>query len=119
MGFRATSMSEGGASWVRGCLVTHESVEDTRTMKDAVFATLVLVAVAAWLSAVLHGFASLAHLSGKNSFGQMLFHGIRWFDPENFTERGQVLQRRFVRSFIAFFVVVVLLALAGVLLQGR
>jgi hypothetical protein len=33
----------------------------------------------------------------------MLFQGIRWFDAENFTPRGQVLQRRFVRSFAGFF----------------
>jgi hypothetical protein len=61
---------------------------------------------AAWLSAFVHGVWSLAHLSGKNSLGQMLFHGIRWFDAENFTPRGQELQRRFVRSFVAFFVCV-------------
>ena len=62
-----------------------------------------LLAFAAWLSAAVHGFWSLAHLSGKSSVGQMLFQGIRWFDEENFTPRGQVLQRRFVRSFAAFF----------------
>jgi hypothetical protein len=64
------------------------------------------LAFASWLSAFVHGVWSLAHLSGKNSLGQMLFHGIRWFDAENFTARGQELQRRFVRSFVAFFLCV-------------
>ena len=72
-----------------------------------------VLAFAAWLSAAIHGFWSLAHLSGKSSVGQMLLHGIRWFDPENFTARGQSLQRRFVRSFAAFFgCILALLAVA-------
>ena len=73
-----------------------------------------LLAVAAWLSAVTYGFRSLGHLSGKSSLGQMLFHGIRWFDVDNFTPRGQALQRRFVRSFAAFFGCIVALALAAI-----
>ena len=71
-----------------------------QTAKTIVFAVL---AFTTWLSAAIHGFWSLAHLSGKNSLGQMLFHGIRWFEAENFTPRGQELLRRFVRSFVAFF----------------
>jgi hypothetical protein len=75
---------------------------------------LSMLAVAAWLSAVIHGARSLGHLSGKSSLGQMLFHGIRWFDADNFTPRGQELQRRFARSFAAFFGCVVVLAMAAV-----
>jgi hypothetical protein len=60
-------------------------------------------AFVAWLSAFIHGVWSLGHLSGKTSLTQMLFYGIRWFDLENFTPRGQQLQRRFTTSFVAFF----------------
>ena len=70
---------------------------------NAIAIAIGTLAFAAWLSAVIHGVWSLAHLSGKNSLGQMLFHGIRWFDAENFTPRGRELQRRFGRSFLAFF----------------
>jgi hypothetical protein len=73
------------------------------------------VAVAAWLSAAVHGFRSLGHLSGKSSLGQMLLHGIRWFDADNFTPRGRELQRRFVRSFAAFFACIAALAIAAIL----
>jgi hypothetical protein len=75
---------------------------------------LAVLAVAAWLSAAIHGLRSLGHLSGRSSLGQMLLHGIRWFDADNFTPRGQELQRRFVRSFAAFFACVVALALAAI-----
>jgi hypothetical protein len=61
------------------------------------------LALAAWFSALFHSVRALSHLSGKNSLGQMMFHGIRFFDAENFTPRGRELQRRFVRSFVAFF----------------
>jgi hypothetical protein len=80
-----------------------------------VVGVLVAAAVAAWLSAFVHGVWSLAHLSGKNSLGQLLLHGIRWFDAENFTPRGQALQRRFVRSFAVFFACVVALIMASAL----
>lgn len=82
-----------------------------------VVVVLAVLAAASWLSAAIHGIWSLSHLSGKASLGQLLFHGIRWFDPENFTPRGQALQRRFVRSFGAFFACVLLLAMAGALLS--
>lgn len=64
------------------------------------------LAAAAWLSAVVHGLWSLAHLSGRTSLGSMLFRGIEWFNPENFSERGRALQRRFGWSFAAFFAAV-------------
>lgn len=77
------------------------------------------LAFASWLSAFIHGVWSLAHLSGKNSLGQMLFHGIRWFDAENFTVRGQELRRRFARSFVAFFFcVIALVAIAALTSSG-
>ena len=82
---------------------------------NAIVMVFALLAFAAWLSAAIHGFWSLAHLSGKNSVGQMLFHGIRWFDVENFTPRGQELQRRFVRSFVAFFGCVLGLILVAII----
>ena len=83
-------------------------------MNAAVIA-FALLAFGAWLSAAVHGVWSLTHLSGKSSLGQMLFHGIRWFDAENFTPRGQALQRRFVRSFLAFFGCVLALIAVAVL----
>lgn len=61
------------------------------------------LAGAAWLSAVIHSFWLLAHLSGKNSVWQMVIHGIRWFDDENFTPRGLVLRRRCLLSAAVFF----------------
>jgi hypothetical protein len=70
-------------------------------------------AAAAWVSAFIHGIWSLGHLSGKSSLGQMIFNGIRWFDAENFSPRGQVLQKRFGRSFIAFMFCVFGLVLAA------
>lgn len=76
-----------------------------------------VAAFAAWLSAAVHGFWSLAHLSGRKSLGALLVQGIEWFNSENFTERGQVLQRRFIRSFVAFFVLV--LAAVGIAALSR
>jgi hypothetical protein len=77
------------------------------------------LAFASWLSAFIHGVWSLAHLSGKNSLAQMLFHGIRWFDAENFTVRGQVLRRRFVRSFVSFFSCVIALVTVAALTSSN
>jgi hypothetical protein len=74
---------------------------------------LVGLAVASWLSAAVHGFWSLAHLSGRRSIGQMLFQGIQWFNAENFNPRGRVLQRRFARSCVAFLVCVLGTALVS------
>ncbi len=74
-------------------------------MQWFVFVIFALAAVA-WLSAVVHGLWSLAHLSGRRSLGQMMVRGIEWFDPENFSARGQLLQRRFRWSFAAFFAVI-------------
>jgi hypothetical protein len=71
---------------------------------------LVLFAIACcfWLSAAVHGFWALAHLSGRKSFGAMLFRSMEWFNPENFTPRGQTLQKRFTVSFAGFMAVVLL-----------
>jgi len=77
-----------------------------------------VAAFGAWLSALVHGVWSLAHLSGKNSLGQMLFNGIRWFDADNFTPRGQQLQRRFVQSFAGFFLCVLGLIAAAALMSS-
>jgi hypothetical protein len=85
------------------------------TALNAIVIVFALLAFAAWLSAAIHGFWSLAHLSGKNSAGQMLVHGVRWYDAENFTPRGQQLQRRFVRSFVAFFGCILGLMLVAIL----
>jgi len=63
---------------------------------------LTVLTIAAWASAAVHGVWSLTHLSGRTSLGWMLFRRIEWFNPENFTDRGQVLRRRFVASFAAF-----------------
>lgn len=76
-------------------------------------------AALAWLSAFVHGIWALAHLSGKSSLAQMIFGGMRWFDAENYTTRGQVLQRRFIRSFGFFFFCVVGLIIAIALAEGR
>jgi hypothetical protein len=81
---------------------------------DILVSLFAIVAFGAWLSAAVHSFWALAHLSGKNSLGQMLFHGIRWFDPENFTPRGQLLQKRFARSFIAFFLAILALGVTAI-----
>lgn len=81
---------------------------------NVVIIGLALLAAAAWGSAFTHGIWSLGHLSGKSSLGQMIFNGIRWFDAENFSPRGQVLQKRFGRSFIAFMLCVFGLVLAAV-----
>ena len=81
---------------------------------NVVMTVLGVLAFAAWLSAAIHGVRSLGHLSGKSSLGEMLFHGIRWFDADNFTPRGQELQRYFVRSAAAFFGCVVAMAMAAV-----
>jgi hypothetical protein len=75
----------------------------------------VILAGGAWLSAVVHGIASLGHLNGRISVGAMLFRGIEWFNADNFTPRGQVLQRRFVWSALGFLVAVVLVAIVGAL----
>lgn len=83
---------------------------------QVVVIVLAVLAFAAWLSAAIHGFWSLGHLSGKSSLGQMLFHGIRWFDADNFSPRGQALQRLFIRSFAAFFCCVIALMVAAVFL---
>jgi hypothetical protein len=73
------------------------------------------IAAVAWLSAALHGFAALGHLSGRLTAMQMLFRGIEWFNAENYNPRGQVLQRRFMRSGLVFFLAIVatMIAAAG------
>jgi hypothetical protein len=83
---------------------------------QVVVTVLSVLAFATWLSAAIHGFRSLRHLSGKSSLGQMLFHGIRWFDADNFNPRGQELQRLFVRSFAGFFACIIALMVAAIFL---
>ena len=84
----------------------------------AVVIVFAVLSLAAWLSAAIHGIWSLGHLSGKNRLLDMLLHGMRWFDAESFTARGQELHRRFVRSFAAFFLCLLLLVASAALL-GR
>ena len=68
---------------------------------NVIGAVLAITIFATWLSTVVHGLLSLTHLSGKSSFWQVISYAA-WLDAENFTPRGQKIQRRFVRSFAAF-----------------
>lgn len=76
---------------------------------------LFVVGFLVWLSAVVHAFGSLRHLSGKSTLTQMLFSGLRGLDAENFTPRGRTLRRRSWWSLLAF----VILCVLGVLLTAR
>jgi hypothetical protein len=75
----------------------------------------VLLVVGGWLSAAIHGFVVLNHLSGRLTRGEMLVRGIEWLNPDNFTEQGQLLRRRMGQSMLAFFFGLVLLAVVSVI----
>ena len=72
-----------------------------------------VIAGAAWLSALVHTFWSLAHLSGRRSLGAMLLRGYEWFNMENFTPRGVELQKRLWLSAAAIALSVVAAAVVA------
>lgn len=78
-----------------------------------VYAPFAALAGLCWLSAALHWLFALQHLSGRVSFVTMLFRGIEAFRAENYTPRGQVLQKRFLYSFLGFLACLLLGAIAG------
>jgi hypothetical protein len=75
---------------------------------------LVIVAAAGaglcWLAAVVSWLRMLGNTSGRMSVPSMLLHGMASFDPANFNERGQRLQRLFLRCFAGFFGMLLVLA---------
>lgn len=94
-------------------------VERSVEAVNVVVGVIAVAATVAWISAFVHGIWALAHLSGKSSLGQMFFSGLRWFDAENYSPRGQQLQRRFLRSFGFFFCCVFGLIMVSALAEGR
>lgn len=89
----------------------------------SVWSLLVYVAAAGaglcWLATFLCWLGMLRNLNGRRSVGYLLFHGLAAFDPENYTERGQLWQRRFVRCFVGFFVAILAVAAAAALTMKR
>ncbi len=69
------------------------------------------LAALAWGSAVVHAFLLFGHR--RVSGTRLVFSGISWMSRENFAPEAWGLHRRFVGSFVAFFVVVFVGALAG------
>jgi len=86
-------------------------------MKQAVVGILAAGAAVAWLLAAISGFAMLRHLAPHRTLGWMVFHGIAWFDPDNFTPAAAPWRRRFVAGFVAFFVCVLGAIAVGALLS--
>lgn len=73
-----------------------------------VAAILGLLAFLAWASAAVHALLLLRHVAPPRSALSLAFQGWRFLDRSTFTESGHALHRRFVASFVAFFIVVVL-----------
>lgn len=65
-----------------------------------------LLAALSWLAAVVSWLLSLQHLAEGVTPLNMMFNGMKAFDPASFTIEGQKHQSRFLKAFAAFFLLV-------------
>lgn len=69
-------------------------------------AVLGMIALAAWASAAIHALLLLRHAAPPRSALSLAFQGWRFFDRDTFTPSGHPLHRRFVASFVLFFLAI-------------
>lgn len=77
------------------------------------------LALAAWLSAVAHMLMLMPHRRDDVSIVSLFFNGFRFYVQDTWKPSGHAIHRRFLYSVGAFFAVVVLGMLVGVLTAAR